>query len=54
MLRIILEAQWEGKITLSSEHEAYQWVGIDEALKIPNLVDGTREILLNWKRSCRE
>lgn len=49
VLRVVLETQWEGEITLNSEHEDYQWVGINEALKIPKLVDGTREILSNLK-----
>lgn len=46
ILRIVLEGQWEGKISLSHEHDAYQLLSIDKALKISNLVDGTKEILL--------
>lgn len=46
VLRIVLEVQWEGKISLSHEHDAYQQLSIDKALKISNLVDGTKEILL--------
>jgi len=54
VLRIVLETKWKGKITLSGEHQAYQWVSIDKALKIPNLVDGTKEILSTLKPAYGE
>ena len=46
VLRIVLDSRWEGKISLSREHDAYQRLSIAKALKISNLVDGTQEILL--------
>lgn len=54
VLRIVLAVQWKGEITLSGEHEASRWTSIKEALKMPNLVEGTKEILLNLKRDCRK
>ncbi|MFZ5365842.1 MAG: NUDIX hydrolase [Patescibacteria group bacterium] len=49
VLRVVLEAKWKGKITLSDEHQTYRWVSINKALKMPNLVDGTKEILSTLK-----
>lgn len=46
LLRIILEVTWKGKITLSTEHDDYQWINIKKAIKLHNLVVGTKEILL--------
>jgi len=49
LVRMGFKVKWEGKIILSEEHHDYQWVSIDKAIKIPNLVDGTKEILLSLK-----
>ena len=49
VLRIVLKTRWKGTPTLSSEHDAYQWSNLGKAIKIPNLVDGTKEILLALK-----
>jgi len=49
LLRIVLEITWKGKITLSTEHNDYRWINVKEAIKLRNLVVGTREILLTQK-----
>ena len=54
VLRIVFKTTWKGKITLSNEHEIHQWVSVDKALKISNLVDGTKEILLALRRLAKQ
>lgn len=49
LVRIGFRVKWEGKIILSEEHNDYRWVNINKAIKMPNLVDGTKEILLVLK-----
>lgn len=49
LLRIIFRVTWKGKITLSTEHDDYQWINIKKAIKLHNLVVGTKEILLTQR-----
>ena len=49
LMRIGFEVEWEGVITLSGEHTDYQWASLNNAIKVQNLVDGTKEILLALK-----
>ena len=49
VLRIVLEVKCRGKLKLSKEHDAYQWTSVKKAIKVSNLVDGTKEILLGLK-----
>ena len=45
VLRIVLETQWEGRLKLGSEHNAYCWLDSRKAGKSLSLVDGIKEIL---------
>ncbi len=51
LLRIILKATWKGTLALSEEHEDHKWVSIEKAIRMPHLVNGTKEILKSIKKS---
>jgi len=49
LVRIAFKVKKKGTTILSEEHTSYQWISIEKAVKMLNLVDGTKEILLALK-----
>lgn len=47
LLRIVFEAKCKRKITLSNEHSTCQWMGLEKALSLRQLVPGLKEALLD-------
>lgn len=46
VIRVIFEADWEGKVRLSKEHVRHVWKLPPDAIKMRGLLPGTEEILL--------
>lgn len=46
LLGIAYEGRIDGNVVISDEHSEFEWFSLEEALKMPDLEEGARKILL--------
>lgn len=51
LLTLVYEGSINGKVTISDEHSESKWMVLEDVLKMNDLEEGTRKILLQWKGS---
>lgn len=51
LLTLVYEGSINGKVTISDEHSESKWMALEDVLKMNDLEEGTRKILLQWKGS---